>query len=451
LKNPFSTTSPYEELEIARRRRLVRVVLTIAAQFCVPLVVVTAFVLIPQPSAWAHFAFGLLVGIAPIALISRRVSIQGHPDLGSYFFLAYMALLLGINTLILEGLHPIFIVSLLLLALLAGMMLPPRRVYIVTAGLALEYIVVRVLLIGHAFPATLPFPLMEITVAFLGVMAIIFVTFMNTATMRDLRRALDDATYDLVLANEKIQQASDRKSQITARTSHELRTPLSAIIVFADLALREAYGPLNEKMANAMQHILNSSRHLKTVINDLLDLSKIEAGELEVENEPFELAEVVRVARSTCMPMAESKGLTCRISVAPDMPAWLNGDCERLAQVIVNLTANAIKFTEQGEVDVRIAPDGHHTWTIRVRDTGIGIPREHFDAVFEAYRQLDKRQGPSVAKGTGLGLAITRNLVELMGGVICLDSELGVGSTFEVQLPLAVVEPQEAPPEAITG
>ncbi len=444
FKNPFRTQSPYEEMEVARRQRLVVEVCKAAVNFSVPLVLVTGFIFIPQKSASAHFAFTLLLGIIPIGMISRRLAQVGHPDRASYLLIFYLLSLVGINTMILDGLLPIVIPTYLLLTLISGMMLPPRRAYIIAAASAALYVLIRILTIGHAPALVLPFPLMDITIAFLGVLALIFVAFINTVTMQDLRRALDDATYELIKANEQVQVASDRKSQITARTSHELRTPLSAIIVFADLALREAYGPINEKLRNAMQHVLTSARHLKGIINDLLDLSKIEAGEIEIIDEPYALDEVVRVVESTCLPMAEEKNLACVVQVDPGLPAWLQGDYERVTQMILNLTSNAIKFTEQGQVDVWLHPDGRNAWLITVVDTGIGIPEEHFEAIFEAYRQLDKRQLSSVAKGTGLGLAITRNLVELMGGTVKVESELGQGTTFEVRLPLVAAEPQLA-------
>jgi signal transduction histidine kinase len=240
--------------------------------------------------------------------------------------------------------------------------------------------------------------------------------------------------------NNEVRDASDRKSQFTARTSHELRTPLSAIIVFADLTLRGAYGPLSDKLRNAQQHIVNSARHLKHIINDLLDLSKIEAGEFEIEYESFSIMEVVDVMESSCLPIAEAKGLEWSITIDKSMPPLMEGDPERISQIAVNLAGNAVKFTEQGQVQVTIEPVDQKTWRLVVRDTGPGIPEDQQEKVFEAFRSLDKSGSKSVAASTGLGLAIARNLAQMMGGEIHLHSQLGVGSTFEVCLPLIIPE-----------
>jgi signal transduction histidine kinase len=216
---------------------------------------------------------------------------------------------------------------------------------------------------------------------------------------------------------------------------------LSAIIVFADLTLREAYGPLSDRMRSALQHIVNSARRLKRIINDLLDLSKIEAGEFDIDQEPYALQDIVDVLESTCLPIADEKGLAWSIEVDASMPLILEGDGERITQIAVNLAGNAVKFTEEGKVCVTIEPVGESSWRLVVSDTGPGIPEDQQEKVFEAFRSLDKSGSKSVVASTGLGLAIARNLAIMMGGDIKLHSELGEGSTFEVCLPMLVPDP----------
>jgi signal transduction histidine kinase len=347
---------------------------------------------------------------------------------------------LAINSVVLDGIYLMLIPGYLLVIVIAGMMLPPTRGYIIAGLASVTFLAVTILRTYVEPPVSLPLPAIELIIAFLGVMTFIFVVFINQLTTQDLRKALDNATYDLVEMNKKLELASERKSQFTARTSHELRTPLSAIIVFSDLALRDAYGPLNEKLRNALTHVTNSARHLKRVINDILDLSKIEAGEIEIFNEPFELMDLVQTVESSCLQLAEEKNISSSIWVSPKMPEQLSGDDDRLTQVLLNLTSNAIKFTEEGEVEVRIEPQGTSKWRMIVRDTGPGIPEDQFTTIFKAYRQLDRTASPSKVKGTGLGLAIAYNLVQLMGGDIGVESELGVGSTFTVTLPLRLPE-----------
>ncbi len=440
LTNPFKNQSPYEEIETARRGRMVIAVCNAAILFSIPLIVLLTIVMLPQMSPPMVLVYALCVGIMPISFLAKRIAISGKPDSGSYVFLVYILLLLAINSVLLDGIYLMLVPGYLLIIVIAGMMLPPTRGYIIAGLASVTYLGVTILRTYVEPPVSLPLPAIELIVAFLGVMAFIFVVFINQLTTKDLRKALDNATFDLVEMNKKLELASEMKSQFTARTSHELRTPLSAIIVFSDLALRDAYGPLNEKLRNALMHVSNSARHLKRVINDILDLSKIEAGEIEIFDEPFELMDLVHTVESSCLQLAEKKDISSSIWVSPEMPERLSGDSDRLAQVLLNLTGNAIKFTEEGEVEVRIEPQGTSKWRMIVRDTGPGIPEDQFAAIFKAYRQLDRTASPSKVKGTGLGLAIAYNLVQMMGGDIEVESELGVGSTFTVTLPLRLPE-----------
>jgi len=441
LMNPFRTQSPYEEIETARRGRMVIAVCNAGILFSIPLIVVSTIVMLPQFSPSMALVYGLCVGIIPINLIAKRIAILGKPDFGSYVFVIYFLILLAINSVVLDGIYLMLVPGYLLLLVVTGMILPPARGYSMAMLASSMYLVVTIVLSYVESPVRLPISAIELLVTFLGVLTFIFVVFINQLTTQDLRKALDNATYDLVEMNKKLELASERKSQFTARTSHELRTPLSAIIVFSDLALRDAYGPLNGKLRHALDHVSNSAKHLKTIINDILDLSKIEAGEMEIFEEPFELMDLVHTLESSCLQIAEEKNLSSSVWVSPEMPERLIGDDDRLTQVLLNLTGNAIKFTEEGEVEVRIEPYGKSEWRMIVRDTGPGIPEDQFATVFKAYRQLDRTASPSKVKGTGLGLAIASNLVHMMGGDIEVESELGVGSTFTVILPLRLPEP----------
>jgi signal transduction histidine kinase len=280
----------------------------------------------------------------------------------------------------------------------------------------------------------------ETVVVFVFGFALAFVAVLSRLTTQDLRESLDEATHDLLEANHKLALASEMKSQFTARTSHELRTPLSSIIVFTELAIRGTYGEINTKLKGKLQNVLGSAKHLHNIINDLLDLAKIEAGELEISEAPFIVHELGMSVRSTMEETASQKGLQFYLSIAEDIPVKIIGDEGRLKQILLNLTSNAVKFTDQGQVDVSIDPVGSDHWRITVCDTGPGIPEDRFETIFEEYRQLETTSKDINRKGTGLGLAITRNLVELMGGRINVESELGEGTTFEIILPLKTPE-----------
>jgi signal transduction histidine kinase len=448
---PFDPRSPYERLEITRRKPVVLAILSSSFIVLTPFLIYITVVFLPLKSGFDSIVFGLSIGTIPVTLLSRWAVSRDKLTLGTFLFLLYTITLITINSLILKGLMPVVVPALLLITIVSGMMLKPGQSYFIGILSALVYIALRIITQDHQFPLQIPNTVSLTLEVLIIALAFIFSAFLNNLSTRDLRRSLDDATIDLIRLNQEVQEASDRKSQFTARTSHELRTPLSAIIVFADLALREAYGPLNEKMRNAMQHIVSSARHLKRIINDLLDLAKIEAGEFEICNEPYAVTEIVDVIEGTCLPIATEKGLDWSITIDKNMPQTLAGDCERVSQIALNLAGNAVKFTDKGQVLVRIECVDDGMWRIVVSDSGPGIPEDQQEKVFEAFRSLDKSGSKSVAASTGLGLAIARNLVELMGGTIRLESELGVGSTFEIRLPLQPATPEMLEPEAVSS
>ena len=242
-------------------------------------------------------------------------------------------------------------------------------------------------------------------------------------------------------------EAADRiKSAFLATMSHELRTPLNSIIGFTGIILQELAGPLNEEQARQLKMVQGSARHLLELINDVLDLSKIEAGQLEVRAEPFALEESVERVVASIMPLAEKKGLRLLVRAGSPLPAMV-GDRRRVEQILINLLNNAIKFTDSGEVSLALEPiedyfsaagQAHcRAVCMRVRDTGIGIRREDLSRLFQPFTQLDSgltRQH----EGTGLGLMICRRLVDLMGGEITARSEWASGSEFTVILPTTI-------------
>jgi signal transduction histidine kinase/putative methionine-R-sulfoxide reductase with GAF domain len=232
---------------------------------------------------------------------------------------------------------------------------------------------------------------------------------------------------------EAAQEADHLKSAFLASMSHELRTPLNSIIGFTGIILQGLAGPLNPEQEKQLNMVRDSSRHLLNLINDVLDISKIEAGQLEIVPEPLDVKEaVVKVVR-TMTPLAEKKGLELVAEVSPAV-GQNTSDRRRVEQILINLVNNAIKFTDQGEVRVECQISGD--WVVtRVVDTGIGIKHDDMDKLFEAFRQIDT----GVARrheGTGLGLSICRRLTEMLGGEIWAESEWGMGSTFAFTLPI---------------
>ncbi len=250
----------------------------------------------------------------------------------------------------------------------------------------------------------------------------------------------------LALANHELEQALEAahsanvlKSQFVATISHELRTPLTGVLGYADMLEMGVYGELEREQYSVVVRIQQNGRHLLALINDLLDFSKLEAGKVELQIEPIELREFVQSTIANLEPQAQQKRLALTSAIDPALPEWVAGDLLRLRQIVLNLLSNAIKFTEQGSVEVCVSllrePAGYERIELLVSDTGIGIAPGHQGLIFDAFRQIDGGYSRR-SEGTGLGLSITRRLVELMGGSIAVQSELGRGSRFRVILPL---------------
>jgi signal transduction histidine kinase len=235
--------------------------------------------------------------------------------------------------------------------------------------------------------------------------------------------------------SEQLALASQHKSQFLANMSHELRTPLNAILGYAELLVDGIYGVLPERAHGVLERVQNNGKHLLALINDVLDLAKIEAGQLALTLEDYSLPEVVRSVVTATEPLAAAKGLKFTAIVADGMP-MAHGDARRVSQVLLNLAGNAIKFTDAGEVEITASTaDGQ--FVLEVRDTGPGIADADQERIFGEFQQIDNSDTRKKG-GTGLGLAISRRMVEMQGGVISVDSVPGAGSTFRVVLPVHV-------------
>jgi signal transduction histidine kinase len=242
---------------------------------------------------------------------------------------------------------------------------------------------------------------------------------------------------ELVTAKEEAERANRAKSDFISGVSHELRTPLNAIVGFSKLLLNPRVGPLNDDQSAYLTDIVASSEHLLELINDILDLSKIEAGKMTLSPAPFLLAEVLEQSLAVVREKALQHSLRLETEIAAEIHALapMVADQRKIKQVLYNLLSNAVKFTpDGGSVVLSAACDGESHVILSVRDTGIGIPPEDQNRIFDAFEQVDSSYARQ-KQGTGLGLALTRRLVSLHGGDIRVESVVGEGSTFSVRLP----------------
>jgi len=240
-------------------------------------------------------------------------------------------------------------------------------------------------------------------------------------------------TSELAKTVEDLEVASQHKNHFVANMSHELRTPLAAILGYAELIQEGFYGALPEKSLDALTRIRSNGKHLLGLINTVLDIAKIESGQFTLNMAEYAIESVVETVRSATESLAQNKKLALTTEVAKSLPVGL-GDEQRLTQVLLNLVGNAIKFTDTGEVRVSAkAVNGH--FNVSVTDTGPGIPVDQRTRIFEQFHQVDS-SNTKAKGGTGLGLAIAKQIVEMHGGRIWVESTLGKGATFQMELPI---------------
>jgi DNA-binding response OmpR family regulator len=267
----------------------------------------------------------------------------------------------------------------------------------------------------------------------------------NERDLRESERRYRQQAQELLEANRRLEEYNRLKAEFVANMSHELRTPLTAIIGFAQLVQMKQHGaaPLPSFYSDALERIQRNGQHLLALINDVLDVSKIEAGRMKIHGEHIDLAEVMQDAFSELQSLAQRKKLAYRLSMPERLPLAYT-DPLRVRQIIINLLSNAIKFTARGAVEAQLLPDGPDRFRLVVSDTGVGIEEKSLGIIFERFRQADG-SATRAAGGAGLGLSIVRQIVDLLGGEIEVKSDLSVGTSFTVTLPMSV------PTESVEG
>jgi signal transduction histidine kinase len=309
------------------------------------------------------------------------------------------------------------------------------RAWWIVVGIAFASVLLA-LGLGYAISWSLIGPVNKIKARLRGIAAGDFAGVVHVPSRDELGELADNlnrTARKLRVLYEQLEAASRHKSQFLANTSHELRTPLNAILGYTELIQDGIYGEVPPKIDEVLARVQASGRHLLGLINDVLDLSKIEAGQLALSLVNYSMPELVERVVLATGPLAGEKGLALKVLLQDDLPIG-QGDDRRITQVLLNLVGNAIKFTEAGEVAVKVRAE-NGAFEVAVVDTGPGIAAEDQERVFEEFRQLDG-SSTRTKGGTGLGLAISRKIVELHAGRLWVESELGRGSTFRFVLPI---------------
>lgn len=239
---------------------------------------------------------------------------------------------------------------------------------------------------------------------------------------------------ELAIARDQAESANKVKSRLLAMLSHDIRTPLNAILWYAEMIMTEKMGTISKEQKETLQKIVSSSHQVNSLIHNLLNSTELESGNVTIRIDSFQPERLIKIIMDLLEGAAESKGITLSCRITPDIPKILDGDFQRIQQVLINLVSNAIKFTNQGGVTVLMSLVDKAKWKIEVSDTGPGIAEHTQSEIFKPFHQLNENQ-PSDQNGIGLGLSIVKEFSELMGGQVGLSSKVGHGSTFWVTLP----------------
>lgn len=411
----------------------------------------------------ARLLSALLVILIPLgtmgAFVAPLLLDPGYQPLDDpFFYVAAVGMILLIISYIVSRSARYQVGAVLALLAISGTSLGSVAVFPEGAQTILIYLAVDVLLASLLLPlsgtiilavvnlmaaAMLPFFSPEIAtesmfqpLVFVVTLSFLIIVAANIR-QQDLNQ-IEEQSRELAEAVEQARVANRLKDQFLATMSHELRTPLNAIIGFTEVMQMGLAGDIPAQAERAIDRIHFNSERLLKLIDDILDISKIEAGRIEIAHRAIELDAMIKNVENTMRNQAEEKGLAFITDIDPSLPAQLLGDRQRIEQIMLNLASNAVKFTEEGSVSVSLKKLNSAEWGIIVADTGIGIPPHAQEIIFEKFRQVDGTSRRAYG-GSGLGLAITRELALLMDGNVKLKSKPGEGSTFTVTLPL--IEP----------
>lgn len=381
--------------------------------------------------------YALLVYISSAyAVIKKRLVLAGWLLTFGTLVLLIMSLLISLQENL--ALDPTSGAGFMIIPLISTLVLPRQYIpfFTLVTGLAFGFLQ---FLVPTGIPDTTPISLFVSILLVLGLEGTMLYLFRTEfdARLNAMTQSLDQERIskdEAEVAQQRAEQADRAKSQFLANMSHELRTPLNAIIGYDEAMLGGMVGEFTPKQHQLLGHIQYNSRRLLGLINDVLDLSKVESGSLQVFTGPLSPQEVITRTLESVKSLAEEKDIALEVIIAENVPELVLGDEKKLEQILINLVGNAIKFTNKGGVYVDVLALDDKYWQFKIRDTGLGIAEDSLDSIFRPFQQVDNSSTRKF-KGTGLGLSITKRFIEVLNGEITVTSEVDKGTTFAVTLP----------------
>ena len=428
-------TPKSDDRDIAFRERSIRTMILIVLSVTVLSFSVSAF-----SDEWKLFSIPTLhVSLIIAFIIAAEIIRRGHVT-PSGLWLVFVFLFASASLTVLtreSGSIERFltIIPAFMFAITVASVLVPTRFIVVIAFTAIVLFSVSQYLIPVSHDRSTPTDPIQLIGLSATLMLLSGVTLLRLRVEFDARlEGLQLSIQEAITARKRAEEADRTKSQFLANMSHELRTPLNAIIGYDEAMLAGMAGEFTPQQTKLLGHIQHNSRRLLNLINDILDLSKIESGSMEVYVSPMSPKVTISNAVDSLRSLAIQKDITLMVSFSDDFPEVIMGDSRKIEQVLVNLLSNAIKFTESGGITVQAQSINETHWEIQVRDTGIGMSSDALKVIFDPFTQVDGTTTRKY-KGTGLGLSITKQLVEMMEGTIEVESTVDMGTTFTLSLP----------------